>query len=274
LTITLSAGDCTAVVDATAGGRVAQIYVDDQPLLIGPDDLTNGSGAPSALPIARGLFPMAPWAGRIGSGKFTFDGIAHQLGINIRDSEGKGRDHAIHGTVFTRPWTVLEQTGSSLSMLCPLTGALDWPYEGTARQHIQVRDSSIVFALTVESALASFPAEVGWHPWFRKPQRLSFEPTAMYERDEMDLPTGELIAPSTGPWDDCFLNSEPVTLHYDRPQVSEIRVESDCDHWMIFDEPTHATCVEPQSGPPDAFRLGPHVVKPGDPLQRTMSISW
>ena len=262
------------MIDNAAGGRVAQIYVDGQSLLIGPDDLSGHAGDPAPTSMEWGSFPMAPWAGRIGGGRFTFDDISHQLGVNMLDDEGKGRDHAIHGTVFTRPWTVLETTDSSVSMVCPLTGALDWPFEGTARQHIEVRDSSIVFALAVESAGASFPAEVGWHPWFRKPEQLSFEPTAMYERNELDLPTGELIAPSTGPWDDCFVNTKPVTLHYDRPEASAIRVESDCDHWMVYDEPTHATCVEPQSGPPDAFRLGPHNVTPGDPLQRTMSISW
>lgn len=274
MTITLRAGDCTTVVDASAGGRIAQIYINDQPILIGSDDLPEHTGDTAQEAIEWGLFPMAPWVGRIGAGKFTFGDSAHQLGINFRDGEGKGRNHSIHGTVFTRPWTVIQTTDSSLSMLCPLTGALDWPYEGTARQHIEVHDGSIVFALSVESDRVAFPAEIGWHPWFRKPQRMSFEPTAMYERNEMDLPTGELVAPSQGPWDDCFVNSQPVALHYDRQEARVVRVESDCDHWVIFDEPTYATCVEPQSGPPDAFRLGPHLVKPDDPLRRTMSISW
>jgi aldose 1-epimerase len=47
---------------------------------------------------------------------------------------------------------------------------------------------------------------------------------------------------------------------------------------VIFDEPSDATCVEPQSGPPDAFNLNehvtPHVVDPVTPLTRRMSIVW
>jgi aldose 1-epimerase len=53
-----------------------------------------------------------------------------------------------------------------------------------------------------------------------------------------------------------------------------VRVESECDHWVVFDVPAEATCVEPQSGPPDAFNLTPHVVTPRSPLSRTMTISW
>jgi aldose 1-epimerase len=36
-----------------------------------------------------------------------------------------------------------------------------------------------------------------------------------------------------------------------------LRLETGCDHWLIFNERAHATCVEPQGGPPDAFNLEP-----------------
>jgi aldose 1-epimerase len=96
----------------------------------------------------------------------------------------------------------------------------------------------------------------------------------MYERDEFGIPTGALVEPVEGPWDDCFVNVEPVVLHYDRAVAPSVRVESDCDHWVVYDMPTDATCVEPQSGPPDAFNLHAHVVDPDTPLRRTMTISW
>ena len=51
-------------------------------------------------------------------------------------------------------------------------------------------------------------------------------------------------------------------------------VTSDCDHWVVYDQPAHATCVEPQSGPPDALNVAPVVVSPGEPLTRTMTITW
>ena len=57
-------------------------------------------------------------------------------------------------------------------------------------------------------------------------------------------------------------------------EAATVRVESGCDHWVVFDVPTEATCVEPQSGPPDAFNLTPHVVTPETPLTRSATISW
>ncbi len=96
----------------------------------------------------------------------------------------------------------------------------------------------------------------------------------MYVRDAIGLPTGELINPPPGPWDDCFLNRDPVRLVYGRSLAAVVTVSSDCDHLVLYDQPEHATCVEPQSGPPDAFNLQPEVVSPGSPLRRTMTWSW
>jgi aldose 1-epimerase len=55
-----------------------------------------------------------------------------------------------------------------------------------------------------------------------------------------------------------------------------LEVSSSCDHWVVYTEPPHAVCVEPQSGPPDAFNLGRGfvVVEPGAPLVHTMTWRW
>ena len=36
------------------------------------------------------------------------------------------------------------------------------------------------------------------------------------------------------------------------PGVLALRIDSDCEHVVVFDEPDDAVCVEPQSAPPDA----------------------
>jgi aldose 1-epimerase len=44
---------------------------------------------------------------------------------------------------------------------------------------------------------------------------------------------------------------------------------------VVYDKPEHATCVEPQSGPPDAVNLGvATVLEPGEMVQRSMTIAW
>jgi aldose 1-epimerase len=56
------------------------------------------------------------------------------------------------------------------------------------------------------------------------------------------------------------------------PDGVVLTVTSSCDHWVIFTEPDHALCVEPQTGPPDAFNLAPHIVEPGTPLVAEMTL--
>lgn len=251
-----------------AGGRIGQIEVAGHCLLV---DIPTTD----AHPTSWGSYPMAPWAGRIRTGRFEFAGTRHRLDLNHVDGDGGAeRSHSIHGTVFSRSWTIDEQSDTTATLSCHLAGALGWPFGGTARQHIDLGRDRVTCELLVEADNGRFPAEIGWHPWFRKPDHLDFAPTAMYQRDEFGLPTGELVEPSSGPWDDCFINVEPVRLTYDRSAAPTVTVTADCDHWVIYDEPTNATCVEPQSGPPNAFNLAPHVVTPSDPLRRTMSIAW
>ena len=272
--ITLRADDVRVDVAAHAGGRIAQIRVGGVPLLI-DDDLRHADS------MAWGSFPMAPWAGRIRHGRFRFRDREIAVTINHRDGDDDAADvqridrsHAIHGTVFARPWTVIASTPRSIDMTCTLDGALAWPFGGVARQHIELSGDRVVCALEVSADDADFPATIGWHPWFVKPDELHVSPQSMYQRDDIGLPTGDLVTPTTGPWDDCFVNTDPVVLTYHRPGARQVTVSSDCDHIVIYDEPAHATCVEPQSGPPDGLTLRPEVVTPDRPLIRHMTISW
>jgi aldose 1-epimerase len=95
----------------------------------------------------------------------------------------------------------------------------------------------------------------------------------MYLRDAEGIPTGQRVAPGAGPYDDCFTGmSRPPTLTW--PGALRLSLTSSCDHWVVYDQPEHALCVEPQSGPPDAFSLCPRVVEPGEPLIERFSLEW
>lgn len=242
----------TVTVDAVNGGRLAALEVAGQQLLIGHK--------PEHGPMHWGSYPMVPWAGRVRHGRFTFDGRQYDLPLDMPP-------HAIHGTAYRRPWHVDAVAYDEMAMSCDLA----WELGGRAWQRIAVADTAVTCVLGVVAGDRAMPAEIGWHPWFTKPLALRFRPDAMYARDDEGIPTGELVRPSAGPWDDCFVNTEPVELRYADLTVT---VTSDCDHWVVFDEPPHATCVEPQSGPPDAFNLNPSVLEPGGQLVRAMRISW
>ena len=295
-----------AVIDLDAGTRLRRLTVGHgfqsvEILAATPNDADPTSSS-------WGSYPMAPWAGRLRHGRFDHPGSRIRLRRNHRDGSGTGggpisppidpidsetpaagdeRAHAIHGTVFARSWQIIAQANSELTTSCSLTDpydplALAWPHAGTARQRIALSPDSIECDLSVELDAAPIPVVIGWHPWFAKPDRLTIDPDAEYEVDDLGLPTGRLVTPSSPPWDTCFTNTAPAVLHYDRKVASEVTITSDCDHLVVYDKPEHATCIEPQSGPPDAVNLAacgaaPRPVNVGDigqGLCRTMNIFW
>lgn len=253
--IELAADQATCTIDPVAGGRVATLQVGELDLLIGPD--------PSLPVLGWGSFPMVPWAGRIRRGRFTFDGQDHQLPINFEV-------HAIHGTGFEQEWSVVRRDKSSASMQCDL----DWEFGGAAEQTISLAAESLTCELIARAGDRPMPATVGWHPWFVKPRRVDLAFDRMYLRDADYIPDGRMISPPPpSPWDDCFTGP----LRTPRVWIGdlEVSISSDCAYWVVFDMPAHATCVEPQSGPPDAFNLGLATrLEPGQELRQTMTISW
>jgi aldose 1-epimerase len=251
--IALSAGAVAATIVPVAGGRVGSLAVDGIELLV--------TGDPDDHSTLWGCFPMAPWAGRLGYGRFTHDGITHQLAIDLPP-------HAIHGTVATRPWTVDAADDRSVTMTCDLGDG--WPFGGTAHQRIELAPDALRCTLGVTAGDRTMPVAIGWHPWFRATD-VHVEPRAMYERAADDLPTGALVTPRARPWNDCFLTTRPARVTV---APFEVTIASDCDHVVVFDELDIGIAVEPQSGPPNALNLHADVVAPGATLRRTMTITW
>lgn len=251
--IEMEAGDAFVTVAPADGGRVAQIGVGEISLL--KDDRSGG-------PMTWGSYPMAPWAGRVRHGRFEFDGQIHQLPRNLEP-------HAIHGTVFTAEWEVVDAGRDYCELRTPLT----WAFGGTAHQHLTLDEHGLTCILSVYAVQQAMPAVVGWHPCFRKPLVADLEFEAMHVRDHEYIATAEMVTPKPHPWDDCFVRPvAPLRLHH--PGFT-LTIDSDCDTWVVYDEPDDVTCVEPQSGPPDAFTIGGAVrLDPGELLQRRMTLRW
>ena len=255
--LTLSNGAMSVDVAPQAGGRIAQIRVDGVEQLAGfADD--------NASMLAWGSYPMVPWAGRVRHGGFAFEGESHRLPINLGA-------HAIHGVGLGMPWGGGGQSPHHVELSLALPDDVRWPFGGIARQRIEVEARSVRMSMSATAGPRAMPAELGWHPWFLKPDRLEFTPSAWYPRDEDGMATRPLAPSPPGPWDDCFLNEAPVVLHRGGQRVT---LTSDCTHWVVYDMPAHATCVEPQSGPPDAFNLEPRVLAPGETLERWFHLAW
>jgi galactose mutarotase-like enzyme len=260
--VTLRGGDAVLHLDVDTGGRVTHFSVGGIEILAHLDPTS---------PFHWGSFVMAPWAGRIRNGRFTFDGREHQLPLS-------SEPHAIHGTVVDRPWWVADATGDSVVLDCQLDER--WPWRGFVRQVIRLGERVADFRIEVHADDEAFPAAAGWHPWFRRhlrpgadPVEMDFAAEAMLIRDATGIPTGERGPITEQPWDDCFDGVRwPVTLTW--PGTMSLAISSDTRYGVVYTERSDALCVEPQTGPPDALNLEPFLVRPGQPLATTMTWSW
>jgi len=255
--LVISNGALRVSIAAQAGGRIAQIEHRDVDHLVGYSRET-------AAMIAWGCYPMVPWAGRIRRGRFEFGAREYQLPLNLDP-------HAIHGLGFALPWSVSRHETSVAELTLELPEDERWPFGGFAHQRIVAGRDRLELTLSVRAGRAPMPVVVGWHPWFRKPERVGFSPSHIYPRDEDGIATLPLADPSPGPWDDCFVNENPVEVQI---AGQRLRLSSDCRHWVVYDAMPFATCIEPQSGPADAFNLEPYSLPPRETLQRQFLIEW
>lgn len=250
----LGAGLARAVLDLEGGGRLVRLVA---------------GGADRLAPA--GSFVMAPWAGRTGWGRFAHDGVEHRLAVDLPP-------HAIHGTVRGVAWDVVEADGRRAVLRAPLGPG--WPWPGWCEQVVELDERSLTCRAAVVAAEdgPAFPAAVGFHPWFRKPVTVELPARAMLERGDDHLPTGRRVppaAPGERPLDDCFEDvAWPALLRW--PDGLVVRVEAEgCRYAVVYDEQDGATCVEPQTAPPDALRTGEAtLVAPGRPLRATMRLRW
>lgn len=239
------------------GGRLASLVIDGLEVM-----LTEGP-----KPTRWGSFPMIPWCGRLPYGRLDLDGTQYEF----PPTSGA---HANHGRTHLQMWEQVEPGVLRTELGDP------WPFGGHAIQRFSLTDSSLTVTAEVHAGdEQSMPAMIGWHPWFRRvldrgtTAQVHFEATSIYAVDDEQIPTGELVPVPPGPWDACFvgLDADPII---EWPGALSLTISSTFDHWVIFTEPDHALCVEPQSGPPNEFHLAPHMVNPGEALVGSMTIAW
>ncbi len=264
----LTAGPCSVAIDLGAGGRLASVNVHGLELL---EQRTE-----SNHPFGWGSYVMVPYAGRVRRGRFSFDGADYELPINLGD-------HAIHGTSYDRPWEVLAaSTGwALLGTRIGNDSTPEWPFPATVTHLISLSTSGLTQVLGVTPTERAMPVTFGWHPWFRRrierggALELDVDVSAAQRlaRDADGMATLDLVDAGPRPWDDCFLDVGRTVLRW--PGAIEVEVLHDAPCVVMYDPP-HAICVEPESGPPDAFTLDPDGsrLEAGDLAELTVSWRW
>ncbi|MDI3407842.1 aldose epimerase family protein [Streptomyces cavernicola] len=256
-TATLVAGDAELTVQSGNGCRIGSLRIG------GTEVLRQGDHF--------GSFPMAPWCGRTENGQFRNGGQVHRLPVN-------SPPHAIHGTVRDKPWRRARGGGDTQAVFT-YDLVEPWPYSGRITQIFELDESSLTVRMGLETYGDSFPAQLGWHPWFlrnlgREDVTIDFDPAWQEERGADHLPTGKRIDPLPGPWDDCFGMPDGVAVTLTWPEQLELKVSGPEQWVVIYDEQPEAVCVEPQTGPPNGLNTEPRLVTPIEPLEATMRWDW
>jgi aldose 1-epimerase len=248
--ITLTNGLVSVVVDPEAGGRIAQITYADTELIMSNSDTNVADNI-----LGWGCYPMVPFAGRLRNGTFEWNG---KQWLTLKNHG----THAIHGTTVARAWDVVSADNNVVQLQIALddgTGEL-WPFGGVCTHTVRLKKQTdgrteLSCSLRIDGSTPGSPYQLGWHPWFVKPTASEFSFTQMYLRDGEGIAAPSRVSPTPPPWDDCFTGARinPV-MHFGHVDVE---LQSNLSHWVIFDELSYATCVEPQSGPPDEFNFSP-----------------
>ncbi|WPP31054.1 aldose 1-epimerase [Streptomyces sp. CL7] len=254
--ITLTAGDAEVDVLPGNGGRVGGLR------LGGVELLRQGE--------RYGCFPMVPWCGRLRDGRFRDGATVRQMPLNAPP-------HAMHGTARNAPWRTARTSTDEAVLTYDLTDP--WPYPGRVTQQMALTEESLTLTMSVETHGSSFPAQLGWHPWFLRnlggeDVTLGFEPAWQEERGEDHLPTGRRVDPRPGPWDDCFGMPGGVDVTLTWPGQLRLKVTSREEWVVVYDEQAEAVCVEPQTGPPDGLNTHPRLVTPLEPLEASTTWTW
>lgn len=276
MTVRLEAGETTVTIEPELGGRISSFVVGGVERVVGPPDDRD-----ELLSTMWGVFPMAPWAGRIANGILPWEGDLVRLRRNLGS-------HSIHGVVFDQAWKVDDASDQEVELSCPLDGSL-WPFGGEVGQRLRLEADALHLVMSVTAGSQRMPAACGWHPWLTRPAAGDVHVTVAADEildTRADLiPTGERRRAEG----DADLRSGPALGHRRLDTVFVDAGSPALVEWpdltlamsfapplttVVVYTPPDAFCVEPQSAWPDAPRLaaegqrgtGLSILEPGESL--------
>jgi aldose 1-epimerase len=242
----ISRGEQSFEWDLTLGGRLVSWRVHGLELLAHHGD----------DPVEFGMYPMAPWAGRVRDNAISPD-AARRMGVDAPEGVALDINYppwALHGTCFTSPVETMEGHDHTVTSRQRIP---NWPWSAELINSWQIREDGLDVTMTVKTEQAS-PVILGWHPWFRRTiegsfAQLSVDSAAMAVRDGA-FANGQWldIADTQGPYDDAFwVPSRRVDITW--PEVLSLSVQSSHPWFVIFDELEDSICVEPQTQIPNSW---------------------
>lgn len=218
---------------------------------------------------------LFPFANRINSGAYTFQGASYQLPVNEI-----ARGHALHGLLYQSSFQILEEKANSKEG----SVTLQYAYDREEKGYPFKIDINIIFTLDEKQFSCRtiiqnkdqvpVPFSDGWHPYFVLDNHLndSFLFIPSKERVELDgymIPTGrtqanaDFLKPKKigeEHFDTCFrlqqgeMPTKIQLMDSQKETVLDIWLGSSYRYLQVYTPPSRKSiALEPMTSPPDAF---------------------
>ncbi|WP_157007828.1 aldose 1-epimerase family protein [Agromyces laixinhei] len=193
LETTTSSGDLHATITAVAAGI--------RTLSINGIDLVPPYSEDQTPPMGAGIV-LVPWPNRIRDGRWSHDGVDHQLAISEPD-----RNNAIHGLLRYAEYKPIARERNSVTLSATVYPQLGFPYLLGTAVHYELDADGLRVTHYVENLGADpAPVAIGTHPYLKiggvptADLVLRLDAASHIEVDDRLLPTGEVPVDGTE-WD-------------------------------------------------------------------------
>lgn len=167
------------------GGGIRQYGVVDRPVLDPYPINVMRDGAHGA--------PLIPWPNRLGDGRYHYDGVDYQVALTEPE-----KHNAIHGFLHWRPWQVLRQVKTRVTMGTRLFPMQGYPFLLDVEVDYALGEEGLRVATTAANAgVRPCPYGAGQHPYLSPGSGLVDRCTLQLEAatrivtdTERQLPTG------------------------------------------------------------------------------------
>jgi aldose 1-epimerase len=282
--VTLRNGALKLDVAPAVGGAIAGFWRDSIPLM----RETPGQALIDRMVRQTSSYPLIPYSNRIAQGRFSFEGVEHQLALNFGD-----HPHSIHGNAWQKAWRVMDADDAHcrLELLHHPDGdeAKSWPFSYRAEQAFGLTTEGLTITLVLENRdKRAMPAGLGLHPFFPKRPgvRLRFAADTVYPTGTDSLPMPSIPVPPEWNYremrplgeprlDNCFSDWDGrADILFEEDRIA-LRMQADpiFDHLVVY-VPTGRDffAVEPVShlndavNRPDMAAHGITALQPGERL--------
>lgn len=291
--VIVAGADRATIVEV--GGGLRSYVADGRELLdgYGEEEMANGG---------RGL-PLIPWPNRLRDGRYTWDGVEHQVALTEPD-----RHNAIHGFVTSVNWEGTSPTTSRVDMHTVLHPQPGYPFTLDLRISYEIGAGGLTVTTTARNdGDEALPYAAGHHPYLTAGGgtldgcTLEAPGATALAVDERGIPTGRSSVDGTEldfrrprPIGDTELDTPFTDLERDADGRAWVRllgpdgrgaalwIDTGYPYLQLFtgdtlpadERPRQGLAAEPMTAPPNAFGSteGVRRLEPGESTTATWGI--